>query len=168
MQVVPEQQPPGQEVGSQVHKPPTQCWPEAHGTLLPHWQTPDDEQLSARMVSQATQLTPLVPQVANARVWHAPPAQQPLGQPVASHAQELLAQCRPAPQIGLLPHWQLPPLEQALARMVSQPVQAAPPMPQALAVGGAVQVEPEQQPVAQLPGVQPLQTPALQVPGRHD
>jgi hypothetical protein len=39
-QVVPEQQPLGHDVRSQVQTPVTQRWPAAHGPPAPHWQAP--------------------------------------------------------------------------------------------------------------------------------
>jgi hypothetical protein len=51
---------------------------------------------------------------------------------------------------------------------MSHDAQLTPLAPHAEAVGGEVQVAPEQQPLAQFAGVQPLQIPPLQVPGRHD
>lgn len=53
------------------------------------------------------------------------------------------------------------------ATISSQLSHASPPMPQALKVGGSVQVVPEQQPFAQFVALQPLQMPPLQVPGEQ-
>jgi hypothetical protein len=59
-----EQQPFGQETLSHVQAPATQRRPALHAMLLPHWQLPRFEQLSAVRLSHATQVPPPVPQLA--------------------------------------------------------------------------------------------------------
>jgi hypothetical protein len=83
---LPVQQPVGQEVASQTHAPPLQRWPAPQGALPPHLHWPP-AQLSALLRSQATQLTPPVPQVVVLGVLQLVPAQQPLAQDVALQRQ---------------------------------------------------------------------------------
>jgi hypothetical protein len=63
---------------------------------------------------------------------------------------------------GALPHEQAPDVEQLSARVASQPMQTAPPLPQ-LVGDGALHTAPAQQPLGQLVALQPLQWPAVQV-----
>jgi hypothetical protein len=88
--VPPWQQPVGQLVTSHAvvleQEPETHVSVPMHGPQVPHAHEPDAEQLSARVVSHATQAAPPVPHVASARVWQVPPMQQPIGQLVASQA----------------------------------------------------------------------------------
>lgn len=99
-----EQQPSGHEISSHWQTPPTQCLPTEHIELLPQRQSPYDEQVSARTGSQATHISPSVPQVSRVRVWHTPSRQQPLGQENGSQTQQPLTQCWPGLQAGPLPH----------------------------------------------------------------
>jgi hypothetical protein len=72
----------------------------------------------------------------------------------------------PEAHAALPPHVQTPAAEQPLAVM-PQLVQAAPFVPHADADVGVVQVDPEQQPVAQVAELHPVQTPPEHVPGRQ-
>jgi hypothetical protein len=160
--VVPEQHPAAQEVAVQAQAPLVQTWPEAHWALPPQVQAPAAEQPSALEASQAVQAAPAKPQLANPRIWHEPPEQQPAGHDVASHEHVPLPQCCPVGQGWPLPHWQVP-LGQPSARMASQGAQAAPAAAQALALR-TVHDSPEQQPAAQFDESHPLHTPTLHGP----
>jgi len=59
---VPAQQP-EHESGSHTHEPMSQRWPDPHGGLVPHWQSPAVEQLSALLASHALQASPSIPQL---------------------------------------------------------------------------------------------------------
>jgi hypothetical protein len=55
--------------------------------LLPHWQTPDDEQLSDIVGSQVVQELPVIPHAVMPGVVHTLPAQQPLVHDTLSQTQ---------------------------------------------------------------------------------
>jgi hypothetical protein len=138
------QQPVQPELPLQTHCPPVQTRPEPQAGLLPQRQAPL-AQLSAFVASHgARQLFPL---------------QQPAHE-LASHTQLPALQRCPAPQAGPLPHWQTPLEVQMLARTLSHAMQAAPFAPQVLRPC-RLQVDPEQQPPAQVPALHPLQTPLV-------
>jgi hypothetical protein len=84
MQVVPEQQPLGHEVGSHLQVPLTQCCPALQGAvpLAPQTQAPDAHVFERR--SQATQPVPPIPQAVGSAVLHTPPTQHPPAQLVES------------------------------------------------------------------------------------
>ena len=126
LQVVPEQQPFGQEVASHTQAPPTQRWPAPHAAPGPQWQPPP-MQLSAFVASQAVHAPPAAPQVARLAGLQVVPEQQPPGQLVASQPEQ-------APLV------QVPD---------GQPWHAAPPEPQAEVVVPLWQTLPAQQPVGQ-------------------
>jgi hypothetical protein len=71
-QVVPWQQPSGQEVPSQTQVLPMHRWPSAHAGPVPQRQLPLAEQLSLR-ASHTAQVEPASPQVASERVAHTAP-----------------------------------------------------------------------------------------------
>lgn len=130
-----------------VHTPPVQVWPGAHEGLLPQRQLPPDEQRSALLASQATHVSPPIPQVVKVRLLQTSPSQHPEGQEVASHVHFEPAQRWPGPQEGPGPHWQ--PLDVQLSVSSSRQVAHAPPAgPPQLASDSALQVCPEQQPLA--------------------
>jgi len=80
-QVAPAQQPLGHATTSQTQLPETQCRPELQAGLLPHWQSPADEQLSALVVSQTAHPSPPLPQaLTTGGVVQVLPEQQPLPQ----------------------------------------------------------------------------------------
>lgn len=120
---------------------------------------------------QSTQASPSIPQVVSVRRWQAPPAQQPIGQDSRVQLQVAVRspvpvpmQTWPAMQGGLLPQRHSPVALQWLARW-PHPMQAAPLVPHWLSVGGDTQVEPEQQPEAQLVALQAeVQMPDVQTP----
>ena len=87
-----------------------------------------------------------------------PALQQPVGQLVASHTHAPPEHRWPTPQVGFIPHLQVP-LEQ-LSAPNPQLVQVPPALPHSVAVGGLTQLRPEQHPVVQLAEEQ-LQLPAL-------
>lgn len=126
--VVPEQQPPGQEVAS--HPPQT---PAEQGPPSQLWQA----------APPAPQL-PLAVPVRQRPVSEQQPAQLALSQTQADPPSAPAAQRSPAAHAGPAPHWQLPPVH-ALVVTGLQPTQRAPPVPQA-AVEAAWQVSPAQHP----------------------
>lgn len=119
-------QQPGQRAALQTQMPPMHCSPALHIALPPHLQAPE-LQLSARVMSQAVQAAPLVPQAPSVGgVMQLPLLQQPFGQVELLHAPHApLAQGR-APQF-----WQVdPPAPQVICDEVThwfdalqQPVQ---------------------------------------------
>ena len=78
--VVPEQQPAGQDVELHTHAPLEQTCPLPHMGDDPQLHAPDDEQLSAFVVSHAEQAAPLTPHVVTDGASQVAPAQHPLGQ----------------------------------------------------------------------------------------
>jgi hypothetical protein len=149
LQTLPLQHPPAQDVASQVHVPPTQCWPAAHGAPLPHAQLPAVHE-SDRTASQATQEEPVAPPVPHCPrdcVWHCPPTQQPPGHEVALQTQLPPEQSCPGAQADALPHLQAPPVHESDS-CESQAMQDAPPVPQEPNPVAVVQVLPLQQPLA--------------------
>jgi hypothetical protein len=77
-QLVPEQQPVGQELPSHTQAPATQCWPLAQRAPLPQAQAPPRHE-SATTGSQAKQTEPDEPHALADGVTQAEPLQQPLG-----------------------------------------------------------------------------------------
>lgn len=72
-QVLPEQQPDGQDVALHTQTPPWQRWPAPHAAPPPHRHWPP-LQVSATVLSQATHAAPPEPQAATeVPVWQAPP-----------------------------------------------------------------------------------------------
>ena len=97
-QVVPSQQPFGQEVGSQTHAPATQRRPAPHAGPLPQAQLPVDEQRSAASASQPTHATPPTPQVSTEGALQVAPEQHPFGQEVRHPLQLPFVQLSPPGQ----------------------------------------------------------------------
>ena len=137
-----------------MQTPAAQRRPRMQAALLPQVQTPDAEQVSARAVSQTTQVPPFVPQAMGEGVMQALPAQQPLGQEVPLHRHEPPTQVVPGPHAAPVPQWQLPvSASHRSACRGSQALQLCPPRPH-VATAGAVQTEPAQHPEGQDWGVQ--------------
>jgi hypothetical protein len=126
-QVVPAQQPDGQEVASQMQLPPTQRCPAAQAAPLPQAQLPP-LQLSASL-PQTTHCAPPVPQAAVDGEAHRAPLQQPDAHEVASQMHWPDEQRCPALQTALLPQRQTP-LVQLSASVELQAAQVAPAAPQ--------------------------------------
>ncbi len=164
-QVFPWQQPFEHEVALQTQLPEEQVWPETHWAPVPQPQVPFDSQALARLVLQATQAPPSIPQAETEGVVQVVPEQQPVGQPVLSQTQPLPVQCCPVAQAAPPLQVQLPEELQPLARVVLQDEQATPLSPQLVLVGGLMQVTPLQQPFAQLDESQPVQAWLTQVLG---
>jgi hypothetical protein len=160
LQTLPEQQPFAQEVASQTHAPPTHRCPLVHAAPPPQEQPPA-VQPSAMVVLQLEQPLPLAPQEVTPGASQVVPLQQPDPHDVASQTQPPLTQCCPAAHTAPEPHAHLPEEEQESARIGSHATQAAPPAPQARAVGVEVQVLPLQQPPVHALAQSP-QTPLLQ------
>ncbi len=144
----------------QTHVPPEHICPAAHGAWPPHSQVPESEHVSDVM-PQSTHATPPLPHAPGVGVTHTPAWQQPFGHDVASQLQTPPEQTWPAGHAGPLPQPQVPPSHESA--VLPQLWHAPPAVPQADAVGGVVQVEPEQQPYGQLVPSHPLHTPAEQV-----
>ena len=147
-QLVPAQQPCGQEVRSQTQAPATQRCPAPHGGPDPHWQVPVVVQRSELLTAQAKHVPPFTPQVVIEAGRQTPAAQQPAGQDRASQTQLPLAQRWPATHAAPEPHAQLPPGVQVSASAGSQEIHAAPGAPQRVSCR-ETQVAPSQQPVGQ-------------------
>jgi hypothetical protein len=150
LQALLAQHPEAQEVASQTHAPPTQCWPAAHAAPLPHAQLPPLLHESARTASHATQAVPVAPAVPHCEsdcAWHTPPTQQPSGHDEESQTQPLPVQCCPAAQAAPVPHLQVPPVQESDS-CASQATHEAPPVPH-VPVPDVVQVVPLQHPVGQ-------------------
>ena len=125
------QQPLGHEVPSQTQFPDLQRWPAPQTAPVPQAHAPVAEQVSALLASQVEHLLPAAPQVERDAAAQVPSAaQQPFGQLLASHTQELLAQRWPLLQAGPPPHWHAPSGEQLSPSAAVQATQAAPEVPQ--------------------------------------
>jgi hypothetical protein len=136
---------------------------------VPHEHAPENEQLSAFVVSHVTQEDPPEPQFVSEAVSHVEPTQQPLGQEPLSQTHDPPWHTWPIPQAGLDPHVQAPLAEHVSAEVALHALQATAPTPHVMNADGW-HVEPEQQPIAQLVDVHPLQAPpGVQVCGLgHD
>ena len=142
---VPLQQPRPQDVESQTQVLLKQRCPVAHAALAPQRHEPLP-QLLAVVASQVVHCAPPAPHWETvSAVTQLVPAQQPPPQVVASHTQTLFAQCRPAPQAGLLPQRQLP-VSQLSAPRELQAEQVAPLLPQTEVDSTVLHVPPWQQP----------------------
>ncbi len=108
---------------------------------------------------------PLLPQLALAGVRHVVPSQQPEPHELASQTQLPDAQRCPTAQGAPEPHAHTPEGEHPSARTESQRTHATPVRPQ-LATLGALHVEPEQQPLAQI-DVHSGHVPPVHVPAAH-
>ena len=97
-QVVPSQQPFGQEVASQTQVPATQRRPAPHTGPLPQAQLPDGAQRSVVSASQPTQAPPPSPQVSSEGALQVAPEQQPFGHEVRQPLQLPFVQLSPAGQ----------------------------------------------------------------------
>lgn len=137
---LPTQQPVGHEVASHTHAPPTHRWLATQAAFVPQLHPPPiAAQPSDRLGVQVAHAAPAAAQVDMVSAVQVFPAQQPVGQEVASQVQPLPLQLCPVPHAGSLPQRHAPLAEQAFAFARSQVVQAAPPAPQAPALVGALQ-----------------------------
>jgi hypothetical protein len=128
LQVSPRQQPLGQVSALQTHIPLTQAWPDTQAGPLPQVHAPS-VQASERVVSQAVQALPVMPQAVMIGVVQTFPLQQPFGQEVESQRHWPPAQNCPLPHSGPVPHMQIPAV-QLSALVMSQVLQVAPALPQ--------------------------------------
>jgi hypothetical protein len=159
------QQPVGQDCALHTQAPLTHRAPVPQAAPLPQRQVPVVElQPSAIAGSQFTHAVPPTPQVAVVWATHWPLEQQPFGQDCALQVQVPATQLVPALQAGLAAQRHAPMTEQLSAREGSHVTQAAPPDPQAPVDPALVQVDPEQQPPWQLPGLQSAHAPPRQSP----
>jgi hypothetical protein len=165
-QLVPEQQPPGQEVRSQRQAPPAQRWPASHGGPEPHWQVPVVVQWSEPFAAQAPHAPPFTPQVVTDAVRQAPAEQQPVGHERASQTHFPLAQRWPALHAAPAPQAQLPPAVQVSASAASQEIHATPGAPQRVSCR-ETQVAPSQQPVGHDVALQTQRPPLHLCPAAH-
>lgn len=144
LQVVPEQQPPGQFVVLQLlQTPPAQMRPAQSWHAAP----PAPHALLA------------VP------VRHVVPEQQPLAQEVLSQTHAPLTQRCPAPHGAPVPHWQVPVAEHR-SETAPQLTQALPVMPQ-LPTAAVLQVVPLQQPLRHESASQMHAPPTQRWPAAH-
>jgi hypothetical protein len=158
--VVPEQQPTEQDVELQTHLPPEHCWPAAHAAPMPHAHAPEDEQLSAFVVSHEAHAAPPVPQLGNASALHTAPEQQPVAQDVELQTQAPAEHTWPAPHAADAPHLQVPAV-QLSAVPAAHAMHAPPAVPHAPSEG-VLHVSPEQQPIVHVE-VHPLHAPLSHV-----
>jgi hypothetical protein len=145
-QVVPEQQPVGQEVALQTQAPPEQTCPLPQAGPPPQVQAPVAAQPSATS-PQSWQVVPGALQAWTPSGVQVFPKQQPSAHDVESQVQPAAVQRWPAAQAGP-PRQVQEPLVQPSARSASQAWQAAPGIPQAARRGGSQPVA-EQQPPGQ-------------------
>ena len=144
LQVAPAQQPDEHDVASQTHNPLTQRWPPAHAALGPQRHAPP-AQVSLRVRSHEAHAPPVGPQLDSDIALHVPPAQQPPGHEVASHAQAPLTHRRPIAQVGPVPQPQNPVGPQTSAFCASHARHADPRVPQ-VSAAATLHCEPAQQP----------------------
>ena len=139
----------------------------AQAGVVPHWQVPAGEQLSAVVRSQETQLPPPTPQLTIDCGKQAPLAQHPFGQDSAPHRQTPPTQVVPLAQLAPVPQAQVPVSAAQLSLVAgSQATQATPFTPQ-VAAAAVRQAPPAQQPLGHDCGLQ-TQAPAWQiVPAAH-
>jgi len=145
-----------------------QWLPVAQGALAPHMQAPVAEQLSAAVVSQATQVSPSKPHDANdGGSMHTPLAQQPFGHDASLQVQVPPSQTVPGPQGGLVPHMHVPvAASQMSALPAAQATQATPARPHVL-VDRAWHAPPEQQPPGHETASQTQLPPTHRLPVPH-
>jgi hypothetical protein len=158
VQVLPAQQPEGQDVLSQRQAPAMHLCPDPQGAPDPQAQVPLAAQASAEVVLQETQVAPAGAHRVAERGWQVVPSQHPEGQDVASQTHVPLEQRWPVPHTEPNPHRHSPRGEQLSACALSQDAQLAPPTPHSDSER-VLQLLPMQQPFGQ-PCAQPLQTPA--------
>ena len=150
VQVFAEQQPVGHDVASQTHAAFTHRWPAAQAApVVPQTQLPVAEQESA-VAGQLRHVAPIEPQVeAVCEVQTFPAPQQPPAQDAAVQEQLPAVHCWPSAQAALVPHRQVPELEQLSACNAVQAEQLAPAPPHSAAVSG-LQTFAVQQPLGQV------------------
>jgi hypothetical protein len=123
--VDPMQQSPGQDAASQMHWPPAHLCPATQAGPLPQAHSPCEEQLSARLLSQAVQAPPFLPHAATEGALHSLPAQHP--------SVHLAVQLLHAPEVHVSP--------------MGHALHAPPPAPHAPGVLPGSHVDPLQHPV---------------------
>jgi hypothetical protein len=150
---VASQHPVGQLVASQTHAPPLHRRPAAQAAPVPHEQTPVALHRSARTMSHAAHVVAGAPHAASD--WPAGnrqllPLQHPVVHDALVQAQAPVWQTCPAPHALPAPHRQTPAVQRSVDP--EHGAQAAPPVPQAVALCAAcwVQAPALQQPVGQL------------------
>jgi hypothetical protein len=159
VQMVPLQQPLGQDVASHLQVLSEQCSPGLHDGPAPHWHAPLPEHVSASVGSQAKHVAPPAPHVAMLLSLHVVPSQQPV-QDVASQTHALPTHLCPAEHALCPPHVHCPAAEQPSAAVAPHAMHVAPPAPHVDDDDGVWHVVPLQQPFGQ---TQLLHAPAVQV-----
>lgn len=128
-QLVPLQQPDGQDDASHTQVLLKQRVPSPHAGPVPHRQEPVP-QLFARVGSQLAHRAPFDPHAAAVgAVTQVPPAQQQLGHEVASHTHMLPEHLEPGAHAELVPQRQRP-VSQLSALPAAHVAHVAPPLPQ--------------------------------------
>ena len=165
--VLPEQQPPAHDDALHTQPLPVHLRPAPHAALPLQPQVPFARQVLEVLVLQSVHAAPFTPQAPLLGVVHTLPTQQPLGHDVESHTHwPLPSQRCPLPQAAPLPHRHWPPAHW-LAFAGSHAEHAPPPAPHWLALGALTQVEPAQQPLAQVLALQPVHAWPTQVCPLH-
>ncbi len=141
-----------------MHSPFSHTFSEGHAPWVPHLQPPA-EQLSAFDGLQPVHALPPVPHALKLDATHAPAAQQPFGQDVASQTHWAPTQRFPAPHVGPVPHAHAPAVQRSAVSALHAP--HAPPVLPQLSSDWPVQTFPAQQPDVHEAASQ-VQTPALQ------
>jgi hypothetical protein len=161
--VGPLQHPFGQVCALQTHAPDWQTCPAPHAADVPHWHTPEDEQLLDDDATQPTHVAPSVPQLLMVDISQVVPLQHPLGHEVELQTHEPPEQTCPLVHAAFAPHWQ-PSEPQAFALVMSHAEQAAPLVPHVVK-DDVSHAAPAQHPVGQFWGVHPVHTCDVQVWG---
>jgi hypothetical protein len=147
-QVLPLQQPVGQDVGLHWHEPPTHCWPVEHWGPEPHSQSPLAPQVSEVVASQTLHAFPEAPHAESesvvVQVPLVPPAQHPDGHDLTSQTHVPDEQICPGSQGGLPPQAHAPVAVQVSATVLSHETHVPPAAPQ-LSTERAAHVSPMQQ-----------------------
>lgn len=134
-----------------------------HGARIPQAQLPAAVQLSERPSAvQSVHARPFEPHVAGARARQTLPEQHPSGHEVASHAHAPPTQCWPGAQAAPPPQVHAPRAQPSAP--TPHVTHELPVAPHAIAVGGEVQVEPEQHPPGHVDALQLAHTPDAHVP----
>jgi hypothetical protein len=120
------QQPVGQLVASHTHAPPTHRWPAPQAALVPQRQAPAVQR--SPVVPHEVHAAPAAPHAVAPVGVQTLPAQQPLGQLVASHTHAPPMQRWPVPQAAPVPHAQAP-LRQLSDDGAPHAEHVAPPVP---------------------------------------
>ncbi len=150
MQLVPEQQPVGHEVGSQTQLPETHSCPATHAAPPPQLHAPLTHWFPVE--PQFTHVAPIVPHADAEGVVHVVPEQQPVGQEVALQTHAPATHSWPLAHAAPVPHVQTPFVHESA--LMPQAMHAPPPVPQVEAEG-VLQFGPEQHPLGHVVALHP-------------